>query len=254
VIDGSYDGIEQDALAAMLDVPLLHARAITESTQDDVHRLAAGGAPAGTIVLADEQTAGRGRSGRRWTSGPGDGIWLSLLERPASPDAIDVLSLRVGLHAARALDVFAPSLVRLKWPNDLYIDDRKLAGILIEARWRADAAEERRLDWVTIGIGVNVRRPADQPAAVALRPGTPRIGVLERLVPAVRAAARGRGPLDAVELDEYRQRDLARGRTCSAPERGVVEGVSASGALVVLTNGGRRECRGGSLILESETR
>jgi BirA family transcriptional regulator, biotin operon repressor / biotin---[acetyl-CoA-carboxylase] ligase len=253
VIDGFYDGIDQDTLAAMLNVPLVRTHAITESTQDDVHRLAAAGAPAGTIVLAEEQTAGRGRSGRKWTSGPGDGIWLSLLERPANPEAIEVLSLRAGLHAARALDVFAPSLVRLKWPNDLYIDDRKLAGILIEARWRADT-KERGPDWVTIGIGVNVRSPAAQATAAALRPGTSRLAALDRLVPALRAAARGSGALDAAELAEYRQRDLARGRTCSAPERGVVEGISPGGALIVLTSEGRREYRGGSLILESESR
>ena len=124
----------------------------TTSTLDVAHRIAAEGAPAGTLVVANEQTAGRGRDGKSWQSSPGTGIWLTLIERPTSSSGLDVLSLRVGLAAAEALDRFAPEPIRLKWPNDLYIDRGKLAGILVEARWR-----EGSVEWIAIGLGVIFR-------------------------------------------------------------------------------------------------
>jgi len=92
-------------------------------------------------VIANEQTAGRGRGGKSWQSSPGAGLWLTLIERPADTSGLGVLSLRVGLAAAEALDRFAPEPIRLKWPNDLYIDRSKLAGILVEARWREQSVE-----------------------------------------------------------------------------------------------------------------
>jgi len=159
----SYDGRTAASLSHLLDVPQLIVLDSTASTMDDAHRLASAGALAGTVVLADRQTSGRGRAGRRWASESGQGIWMTLIERPNDVAAVDVLSLRLGLRAARALDRFAESPVRLKWPNDLYVDDAKLAGILVEARWRAN-----RVDWVAIGIGVNVRPPIDVEHAASL--------------------------------------------------------------------------------------
>ncbi|MHB2034867.1 MAG: biotin--[acetyl-CoA-carboxylase] ligase, partial [Gemmatimonadaceae bacterium] len=129
-----YDGVAADALAAMLGVPALELFDTVGSTLDVAHARAAEGAAAGTLILADEQTAGRGRQGRAWVSQRASGIWLTLIERPADPRAVDVLSLRLGLHAAAALAPFVHSPIGLKWPNDLYVDGRKLAGILVEAR------------------------------------------------------------------------------------------------------------------------
>src|SRR6476661_5682796 len=92
------------------------------STQDEVHRLAAAGAPAGTVVVSAEQDAGRGSRGRRWAS-PIGGLWLSFLCRPARSVGVEVLSLRVGLAAAEALaEVGGLPPVSLKWPNDLIIN------------------------------------------------------------------------------------------------------------------------------------
>src|SRR5581483_9095036 len=104
------------------------------------------------------------------------GIWLTLVERPDAT-AIDVLSLRVGLALAPALDEFASAPVQLKWPNDLYVDGRKLAGILIEARWR-----DQSPDWVAIGVGINVRPPASEPRAIGLRATADRLGVLQAII------------------------------------------------------------------------
>jgi BirA family biotin operon repressor/biotin-[acetyl-CoA-carboxylase] ligase len=137
---GRYDGASPEALAERIGAPHVALFHTVGSTMDEAHALASAGAAAGTIVIADEQTAGRGRAGKRWSS-PHRGIWLTLVERPTDPAAVEVLSLRVGIAAANALDAFTAEPVRLKWPNDLYVDRGKLAGVLVE--WtgsRSDSA------------------------------------------------------------------------------------------------------------------
>ena len=238
----TYDGYDPAALARLLDVPRLVVFDSTTSTMDDAHGLAAVGAPAGTVLLADRQAAGRGRNGRRWTSESGQGIWMTIIERPNDPRAVDVLSIRVGLRAAAALDRYATSPIGLKWPNDLYVGDGKLAGILIEARWRAS-----RIDWLAIGIGVNVRPPNDVAGAAALRDGTERVDVLAELVPAVRAAASARDVLTPREVEAFTARDVARGRTSVEPVAGTVLGINDAGELLVDTGTGVRAVRDGSL-------
>lgn len=238
-----YDGHHGEALARALDAPQVILFDSTASTMDEAHALAASGAPAGTVLLADRQTAGRGRGGNRWESERAQGIWMTVIERPNDSRAVDVLSIRLGLRAGRALDRYAASPIRLKWPNDLYVGDRKLAGILVEARWRSS-----RIDWVAVGIGVNVLQPTTVPNAAALRPGTDRVEVLAELFPAVRAAANARGPLTPEELREFAARDLAVGRTCVDPASGEVRGINESGELLVDTGAGVRAFRGGSLI------
>lgn len=221
------------------------------STLDVAHQLAAAGADPGTLIVADAQTAGRGRMGRSWRSERGAGIWLTLVERPRDPSGLEVLSLRVGLSAAPSLDRFATGLVQLKWPNDLYVGGRKLGGVLIEARWR-----EQSLEWLAIGVGINLRPPADEPNAIGLRDGVSRDEVLDEIVPAIRGAASRRGPLDAEELSAFAARDMAAGRRCVEPVEGIVRGVSPSGALrvEVALSGGKgsavTEVRAGSLVLD----
>lgn len=210
---------------------------------DEAHALAASGAVSGTLVLADSQRAGRGRNGKRWTSPP-RGVWMTLIERPLDPSALDVLSLRIGLAAARALDAFTSEPVRLKWPNDLYVDGGKLAGVLVEARWRGD-----RLDWIAIGIGVNMHHPAEHPAAIP-EAGTSRRDVLAAIVPEVHLAAATVGGLTAEEMEEYAARDLARGRTCVEPLRGRVLGIADTGELLVELADSVARVRSGSLILQ----
>lgn len=212
---------------------------------DVAHRLAGEGATAGTMVLADEQTAGRGRGGKTWQSSPGAGLWLTLIERPPETSGLGVMSLRVGLAAADALDRFAAEPIRVKWPNDLYVDQGKLAGILVEARWREQAVE-----WVAIGLGVNVRQPEAFVSASGLEAGTSRLEVLEELIPAVRHAAQKPGPLDAEEMEEFNARDLARGKTCIEPALGRVAGITSTGELLVALADSVAPFRSGSLVLE----
>ncbi|HEU4878034.1 MAG TPA: biotin--[acetyl-CoA-carboxylase] ligase [Gemmatimonadaceae bacterium] len=240
-----YDGLTATALAEILDLPRVELMESTTSTLDVAHRLASSGTDSGTLVIADRQTAGRGRSGTKWTSPAARGLWLTLIERPTDTTGLEVLALRTGLRSARALDRFAPEPIRVKWPNDLYIEDKKLAGVLIEARWR-----EGRLEWVAIGIGINVTAPDDVPAAASLDPGTQRIDVLEDLIPAVRSAATYSGNLTPIELAEWDARDMARGRHCSEPARGIVEGVSPGGELLVALADSVARFRSGSLVLD----
>jgi len=241
-----FDGATEEALAKLLEVPRVELLESTTSTLDVAHRIAAQGAPAGTLVIANEQTAGRGRGGKTWQSSPGAGLWLTLIERPGDSSGLGVLSLRVGLAAAEALDRFASEPIRLKWPNDLYVDSGKLAGVLVEARWR-----EQTVEWVAIGLGVNVTAPEHVAAAAGLESGTDRLDVLGELIPAIRAAARATGPLQVDELEEFNARDLARGRTCIEPARGRVAGITPSGELLVALADSVAPFRSGSLVLEN---
>lgn len=245
IVATQYDGVDRSVLAKRLELPLVVAYTEVSSTLDAAHLLAANGAPEGTLVLAESQTAGRGRAGRAWSSESGKGIWLTLIERPVSRASLEVLSLRVGLAAAAALDAFTDEPIRLKWPNDLYVDGKKLGGILIEVRWR-----DERPEWVTIGFGINVVPPADQPNAIGLSVPVNRTEILRALVPGIRTAAQATGVLSAAELEAYSTRDMARGKRCIEPLRGRVRGITPSGELLVELADSLIAARSGSLILE----
>jgi BirA family biotin operon repressor/biotin-[acetyl-CoA-carboxylase] ligase len=242
-----YDGRTAEALAAELGVPRVVAFDEVGSTLDAAHELAASGAPAGTLVVADAQTSGRGRMGRAWRSESGAGVWLTLIERPRDVAALDVLSLRIGLALAPVLDAFVGSPVRLKWPNDLYVGTRKLGGVLVEVRWRESAPE-----WAAIGVGVNVRAPIGEPRATGLDTDASRAVLLTRMVPAMRAAAARTGALDRSELAAFASRDAVTGRRCREPVDGVIQGIDPSGALVVDVGSQIAVVRAGSLVLEEE--
>jgi BirA family biotin operon repressor/biotin-[acetyl-CoA-carboxylase] ligase len=139
-----------------LGSPRLHLRA-TGSTNDRARELAARGAAHGTLVTAGEQTAGRGRQGRVWTAPPGRALLASLVLR----DAGELLSLAAGVAVA---EVAGPA-ARIKWPNDVLVDGRKVAGILVEGRPQEG--------WAVLGIGVNVAvAPEDFPVELRDRAGT----------------------------------------------------------------------------------
>ncbi|MFL5608339.1 MAG: biotin--[acetyl-CoA-carboxylase] ligase [Gemmatimonadaceae bacterium] len=226
------DGATADELARRLRLPRVDLFDEVGSTLDVAHAMAPD-APSGTLIVANEQTAGRGRHGRRWASAPGAGLWITLIERPSDARALDVLSLRCGLYAAEALDVLAGNRVGVKWPNDLYVGERKLAGILIETRWRGTAP-----DWVAIGFGLNVMAP-DVSTGIGLAPGVSRVQALEQVVPALRAAAAASRHLSAEELARWEGRDIARERVVTSPSAGTVTGISPEGELLVAGPDGR---------------
>jgi BirA family biotin operon repressor/biotin-[acetyl-CoA-carboxylase] ligase len=234
--DGSaatLDGTTAAELASMLDLPRVDLHASVSSTLDVAHAIAAD-APNGTLILADEQTSGRGRHGRRWSSPPGAGLWITLIERPTDARSLDVLALRCGLFAAEALDALASAPIGVKWPNDLFVGGRKLAGILIETRWRGTSAE-----WVAIGFGLNVAAP-EQEGATGLLSGTTRLGALARLVPALRRAAASSRHLTADEMTRWSRRDVAVGQRLSSPAEGAAAGITSAGELIVDREDGSR--------------
>ena len=244
----SFDGLAVEQLRSRLRVPELHLFASTGSTLDVAHRLGAAGAPHGTLVLADRQTQGRGRGGKSWSSPPGTGVWMTMLARPAERTVPQVLTVRLGLLAAKVLDGFAPSAVRIKWPNDLYVADRKLAGVLVEARWRGSSPE-----WLAVGMGINVTSAAHAIRSAALGPGTGRLAVLQALVPPLRAAIDRSAPtLDTAEIEAYNARDLARGAACTEPIAGIVQGISSAAELIIATPTGPVMVNSGSLVLSED--
>ena len=126
-----------------------------DSTNRAAYDLASKGVKEGSIVLAEEQTKGRGRLGRAWASPPEGGIYLSCILRPRiSPSEIPKLTLTASVSVARAIREVSGLEAVIKWPNDVLIDSKKVCGILLEMK-----AEQDRLDFVIVGIGINVNTP-----------------------------------------------------------------------------------------------
>lgn len=235
--------------------PVLHRFDSVTSTQDRLQECALRGDPPGTAVLAAEQTAGRGRRGRPWVS-PRGGLWLSVLCRPATDPAAEVLSLRVALVVARVVERHAPPVaLELKWPNDLVLDGRKLGGILCEAHWQADSSP-----WVAVGLGLNLHNPIPPELvdrAVALADYAPEV-TPELLAPDVVTAVAAAGRIDCnlspAEVAEFRERDWLLGRAISAPARGVANGITLDGLLRIRSEDGRETLvRSGEVVVRGET-
>ena len=234
-------------------VPELHIYRSTSSTSDRVRERAAAGAPAGTTAIAEYQTEGRGRLGRSWQAAEGQALLLSVLLRPAAAgDAGDagVLPLRVGLALADAIEDLTGQGAGLKWPNDVTLDGRKVAGVLCEAG----------AEGIVVGVGVNVGQqeadfPADlrsQATSLALAAGVPPARsalaglLLARLAPLFGA---GHRRLDPGELSRYAARDALAGHPVSVDNvpAGTAAGLTATGALVVDAAGGRRLVHAGTV-------
>ena len=134
-----------------------------QSTNTEAKKLAVGGAPEGTVVLSESQSAGRGRLGRQWTSPAGRGLLFSMLMRPRlAVSQAHLLTLVTAVAVAEAIEAQARVPVHLKWPNDLIVDNRKAGGILLEI-----AGEHDGLDWVVAGVGINVNTEyAELPAVL----------------------------------------------------------------------------------------
>ncbi len=144
-------------LARRFDVDVLTE---CDSSNSRLMAKAEAGAPSGTVIVAERQTAGRGRRGRNWHSAPGDSLTFSLLWRFPADTPLAGLSLAVGVALARSLETLGIAGIALKWPNDVLLRERKLAGILIEL---ASGPRAERSLAAVIGIGINLRLPADLP-------------------------------------------------------------------------------------------
>lgn len=126
----------------------------TGSTNDDIKQMANEGALNGTLVVADRQTAGRGRRGRTWISPKGESVYMSLLLRPkCMPNQASALTLVMALAVAEAMEELAYGKSGIKWPNDIVMNGKKICGILTEM-----GLEQTTIDYVVIGVGINVNQ------------------------------------------------------------------------------------------------
>ena len=208
------------------------------STMEEARRLAAEGAPHGTVVLAEEQTAGRGRRGRSFFSPGGTGVYMSILLRPElSPEQSLGITTAAAVASARASEAVSGRMAGIKWVNDIYMEERKVCGILTEG-----AAEEGRLRYAVVGIGCNACPPEGGfPPEVADIAGAvlPRFEPLarERLTAAVlnEFFALYPGIAAGAHAEEYRRRCMVPGRRVT-----VLRGGIATPALALEVDG---ECR-----------
>jgi BirA family transcriptional regulator, biotin operon repressor / biotin---[acetyl-CoA-carboxylase] ligase len=211
----------------MIGTPRVHLR-LADSTNERAKELALGGAPHGTLVTADEQSAGRGRQGRVWTAPPRSALLMSVVTRRLTPT--------LPLAAAVAICDALPAACEIKWPNDIWLERRKLAGILVEGRPQDG--------WAVVGIGLNVTTEGF-PEELAEIATSLRIAGIELDTEAVLASLLASLDewLEAPEaevLSAWSQRDALRGeRVRWADGEGVAAGIDASGALVVETEDGR---------------
>ncbi len=225
----------------------IEVRVETGSTSDDAKALAREGAAEGAIVVADAQTKGRGRSGASWHSPPGENVYLSFVVRPAlSPAAVAPLTLVVGLVVRDVVATRIGAPVRVKWPNDIFVSDRKLAGILVEGQVRGDA-----LASVVVGIGLNVKTTVFPPLLDAIatslaREGAPDLDraslVAEIVVGVMQATERFAREGLAVFADRIAEHDALRGREIAVGGvRCVARGIDALGRLLVEHTDGSTE-------------
>lgn len=223
------------------------------STNDKLAELARGGAPEGTAIVSETQTAGRGRHGNAWYSPPGMGLYLSVLLRPSLPAIrLSGLTLALGLSAARAVEQCSPARIMLKWPNDLFCNGRKIGGVLTESPG----------EFLAAGIGINANNElipleiCDTASSIYLETGAGvyredlLVKLLENMesdyrtfvsagLEAFRQEIERRFYLNGrwVSVDSEGTRSDARGTESSI--RGVATGIDSQGAMLVIDAAGQ---------------
>jgi BirA family biotin operon repressor/biotin-[acetyl-CoA-carboxylase] ligase len=221
-------------------LPRRHFR-VTDSTNERARELALAGAPHGTVVTAEEQTSGRGRRQRAWVTPPGKALLYSATLRPLGREHA-LLPLAVPLAVCEAVEALASLECRVKWPNDVWIDEKKAAGVLLEAH---------PPDWAVIGIGLNLAIwPGEFPSDLRWPATSVGRGVSAEAALAAVNQRLGMWTDASPErvLEEYAARDALRGREVrwegaggeSAAGAGRAEGVDERGHLVVACDDGRR--------------
>jgi BirA family transcriptional regulator, biotin operon repressor / biotin---[acetyl-CoA-carboxylase] ligase len=224
----------------MIGQPRVHYR-LTDSTNERARELAAAGAPHGTLVTADEQRAGRGRQGRVWTAPAQSAVLMSVVLR----DVSETLPLAAAVAVCEALPVEA----QIKWPNDVWIEGRKVAGILVEARPQEG--------WAVLGIGLNVTTsdfPAElAPTATSLALAGAPLSVEDALARLLAALTHWLPRPPSEVLAAWRSRDALLGRSVrweDGGREGVARGIDPSGALIVETRAGQVTLDAGEVHLE----
>jgi BirA family transcriptional regulator, biotin operon repressor / biotin---[acetyl-CoA-carboxylase] ligase len=218
-----------------------HHFLLTDSTNLRARELALAGGLGGTVVTADEQASGRGRRGRHWAAPAGKALLYSAILRPLGREH-GLLPLAVPLAVCEAAESLAPRRCRVKWPNDVWIEEAKVAGVLLEAR---------PPDWAVIGIGLNLAIERDEFPPDLRWPATS-VGHGATVDAAVAAVNQSLGSwVDAPRrrvLEQFEERDALRGRQVrwdgggpGAPSgSGLAEGIDEQGNLLVAAEDGRR--------------
>lgn len=232
----------------------LDVREATSSTNDDAGAAARAGVPAGHVIVADHQRDGRGARGRSWASPPGSDLYVSIVERlPLQQAQLPPLTLAVGLAVAEAADALvAAERTRVKWPNDVWLDGRKCAGILIEATMQGSEVGP-----VVIGVGLNVNRTewpeelTDIATSLRQHADAPldRARVLAQLLASVERRVDDfvAGGLAAIHPALSARLALVGQRVRCDDTVGTLAGIADSGALRVETANGVRELVTGTL-------
>lgn len=234
----------------MIGTPRVHYRA-TDSTNERARLLAVAGAPHGTLVTADEQSAGRGRQGRAWTAPPRSAVLMSVLLRGLQEDHA-LLPFTAALAVCEACECEAGSPpCQIKWPNDVWINGKKVAGILIEGRPQED--------WMVLGIGLNVSIDTDEfppelretATSLLIEYSAPEVEVMVEEIAAYLGAWIDTPAQDI--LAAWRERDALLGRTVrwsNGSNEGIAAGIDDSGALIVETVDGPVTLDAGEVHLE----
>ena len=235
-------GDDFQAIAAHFPDPFrLMLRDSCASTNDELQSLASNGAPHGLILLSHEQTNGRGRRGNTWSAAPSESLTFSILVHPQEPKALwPRLALATGLALAEALESFGCQ-PGIKWPNDLWLEDRKAAGILVEAGE----------NFAIVGIGLNVHTTefpgdlADSATSLALTLGEApsRPEVLAAIIQRFAVRHRGIGADFSKLIEGINQRCVLSGKrvilqTSNGPKCGIVQRLGSGGELLLDTSSG----------------
>ena len=237
---------------SLWDLPHFEVHDELSSTNDRVRELAEGGASAFATVIAGTQTAGRGRGGKHWESSVGLGLWMSFLLLPGDTGDASLTPLLVGLGTARAIEALCPeSQPRIKWPNDVFVDDRKVCGILCEGVGP---------DGVVVGVGVNVhQRQEDFPSDLSDRAtslaatGCLGASLAQMAGEVLRQTRLLVEPLPDLLGEglrtELQTRDALAGRMVrtEAGQEGTAIGVADDGALLIQSDGVCHTVRGGGI-------
>ena len=250
--------LDPDAIRTALPVGAVIGRTVqvfaeVDSTNDVVARAGRSGAEEGLVVFAESQRAGRGRQGRRWSSALGLGLWFSVLLRPR--EMTGSLALLAAVAVAEAVEATGGRPAGVKWPNDVVLDGRKVAGVLIEAATEGT---------VVVGIGVNANQGAedfppelhDRAGSLARSLGRPvdRVALAGRLLARLDTLYRG-WPENAPDIVAgCEARNILRGkrlRSVNGAFTGTVEGFAPDGGLLLRTgtDGERRIVHAGEVIL-----
>lgn len=241
---------------------VIHRYPVLDSTNTTAHRLAREGAPEGTVVVAERQEQGRGRFGRSFFS-PGDsGLYFSLILRPdhLSPDQALYLTTAAAVAVSRSAEALTGTPAAIKWVNDVYVQDRKVAGILTEG-----CVGDGRLQYAVLGVGVNLFTPtggfpeniADRAGTLFCQPQSPaaREALLEHVLNTFDELYRVLP--DISFLEEYRSRSFLTGRTVrlltpddTPGETVTVRGIDDDFGLLVEGPGGCRTIRSGDVSVK----